>query len=146
MTVDGISGDDTLTVVGTTAGENITVNPDSGTNAIQIGSLQAVNDLNNVDALTVLGQEGADSFNVTPSLTVPISLDGGDPNGSGTGDSLTVNVLGREITGRIANLREASWDRIVATLSNAGESVPPHFDSLADAVNTFEKSGSELKQ
>jgi len=43
-----------------------------------------------------------------------ISLDQGTAEGFGLqlGDSITVNLLGREVTGRIANLREVDWSSL----------------------------------
>jgi len=42
-----------------------------------------------------------------------------------------------------ANVREASWSRLVSALSTTGAAIPPHFESLTDAVNRFEQSGPD---
>ncbi len=42
----------------------------------------------------------------------------------------------------VANAHEKSWRRIVSALSNAGAPIPPQFDSLAEAVDSFERLGT----
>ena len=42
----------------------------------------------------------------------------------------------------VANVHEKSWHRIVSALSNAGAPIPPQFDSLAEAVDRFERLGT----
>ena len=42
----------------------------------------------------------------------------------------------------VANAHEKSWQRIVSALSNAGAPIPPKFDSLAEAVDRFERLGT----
>ncbi len=42
----------------------------------------------------------------------------------------------------VANAHEKSWHRIVSALSNAGAPIPPQFDSLAEAVDRFERLGT----
>ena len=39
----------------------------------------------------------------------------------------------------VVNVHEKSWKRIVTALSNAGAPIPPQFDSLADAIDEFQK-------
>jgi len=39
----------------------------------------------------------------------------------------------------VANVRETNWNHTVSALSNAGAPIPPHFESLADAVAQFEQ-------
>jgi MFS superfamily sulfate permease-like transporter len=46
----------------------------------------------------------------------------------------------------VANVHQTSWSRIVAALSNAGTPVPPHFDSLADAVDRYQKLGPDAAE
>jgi MFS superfamily sulfate permease-like transporter len=45
----------------------------------------------------------------------------------------------------VANLRDGAWERIVANLTNIGAPIPPRFDSLADAVREFERSGANVE-
>ena len=40
----------------------------------------------------------------------------------------------------IVNVREHGWKVVVATLNAAGATIPPKFESLADAVSRFELS------
>ena len=87
FTIDGGGGSDTLVVNGTAAANTITA---SGT-AVQVDLLETVNYLN-IAALTVNGLQGSDTFNVTPSPTVSIFVDGGDPIGVLPGDQ--INVVG----------------------------------------------------
>lgn len=42
----------------------------------------------------------------------------------------------------VADIREASWQRIVATLKAADAPIPLVFDSLADAVTRYERLGA----
>jgi hypothetical protein len=39
------------------------------------------------------------------------------------------------------NAREEGWKVVVATLNAAGATIPPMFESLADAVSHFELGG-----
>ena len=84
LTVDGISGDDTLIVLGTTGVDGFTISTANVTH----DSLQDVDTITNIDALTVSGGEGADTFGVTAGA-LPIFIDGGDPVGT-SGDALTI--------------------------------------------------------
>ncbi len=76
-------GEDRLVVYGNSTGETITVTPTTVT-----ASGQPVN-YANAEALTVDGQEGSDTFNVTASEDTEIFIDGGDPIGI-TGDKLVL--------------------------------------------------------
>jgi hypothetical protein len=50
-------------------------------------------------SLTVDGGSGNDSFDVTPSTTTPMRVDGGAPAGGTSGDSLTFEADGAVVTG-----------------------------------------------
>jgi Ca2+-binding RTX toxin-like protein len=85
----GGGGSNSLAVNGTDAGEIIAVNI-AGT-SVQVGALKIVTyTAANIDALSVNGLAGADTFNVTPGAE-PVLLDGGDPIGVLPGDA--VNIL-----------------------------------------------------
>jgi len=90
LDIDALGGDNTLTANGTAGAEIIGV--DGVLQTVTVGGLQAVNDYSNIDALIVKGHQGDDTFNVTPSATVPIFIDGGDPIGTTPGDQLNVNA------------------------------------------------------
>ncbi|MFO0904332.1 MAG: dockerin type I domain-containing protein [Pirellulales bacterium] len=75
--IDGSNGSDTLNVLGSTAADTIDVDGAR----VAIAGLRQVN-YAGVEALRVLGDAGADVFNVTPSA-VPTFIDGGDPIGAG---------------------------------------------------------------
>lgn len=82
LTIDARDGDDTLTVNATAAGDTIDVN----------GAMVDVNGLlpvgyANLEALSVKGLEGDDTFFVTPAA-FPVFIDGGDPIGTTAGDVL----------------------------------------------------------
>src|SRR5262249_5044367 len=87
FTLDAAGGSDNLTVNATQAGETIAV-----TGAlVTIGALKTVNYLG-TENLAVNGQGGSDTFNVTPSATTTMFIDGGDPIGVLPGDTLSVTV------------------------------------------------------
>lgn len=86
LDIDALAGSDTLTVVGSAADDDVDVSDAAVTPA----GLQGVNDIAGVEALAVHGREGTDTFHVTPSATVPIFIDGGDPIGQGSGDLLDI--------------------------------------------------------
>jgi hypothetical protein len=86
LNINGNGGSDTLTVNGTQSGETITVSATQ----VTVTGLKAVT-YSNTENLVVNGQAGSDMFNVTPSATTAISIDGGDPIGV-VGDTLTVTV------------------------------------------------------
>ncbi len=44
----------------------------------------------------------------------------------------------------VVNIRDVAWNRITAALANAGAPIPQRFDSLADAVASFEQSAAEV--
>lgn len=94
---DGTAGDgDLLTVIGTAAGETITV--DSAAATITVGGLKAVAySAANVEGLRVNGNAGADRFDVTPGSR-PMFIDGGDPVGVLPGDLLNFVAGGQTVT------------------------------------------------
>ncbi|MDP6717652.1 MAG: hypothetical protein QGF59_03315, partial [Pirellulaceae bacterium] len=81
LTVDGVGGENTIVVNGNELGEIFTVT----TSLVSVGG-QTVNYLG--QALTVNGQQGDDTFDVTPGA-IPIFIDGGDPIGV-IGDTLNL--------------------------------------------------------
>ncbi len=90
LTVNGLDGtNDRLTIRGTTAADTFTV---SGTTAALAAS-QGVDTISGMEALTIDGREGFDTFNVTPGA-IPISIDGGDPIGALPGDLLNITADG----------------------------------------------------
>ena len=105
LTIIGGSESDTLRVHGSTAGQRIvavvgdgtsggTVTVDADDSATTTNDWQVVtfnSGAANIEALELLGHEGGDAFAVTPG-SVPVFVDGNDPIGSTSGDSLTVNV------------------------------------------------------
>ncbi|MCO6458749.1 MAG: hypothetical protein J5I93_25865 [Pirellulaceae bacterium] len=87
--LDTAGGQNRIIVNGTTASETIAADGDS----VTVGTRETVNytSTGGGNALTVNGHEGSDTFNVTPSPSVPIFIDGGDPIGI-TGDRLNVQA------------------------------------------------------
>jgi hypothetical protein len=86
LTVSGVSGgSDSLIVWGTSGPDTIGVSGSS----VAVNALKVVN-YTNVAALQVNGLAGPNTFNVTPSAAVPISLNGGDPTGVTPGDQVNV--------------------------------------------------------
>ena len=81
LVVNGSQYDDTIAVNGAAASVAIS-------NATQ-GTLQKV-DYSGTASLTVNGNDGSDMFNVTPSATMPIFIDGGNPVGVQPGDALDI--------------------------------------------------------
>ena len=89
FTVDQLAGDNVLRVRYTTNADTIAVNVPAGT--ISDGTLETVNFVNaNTDAVQVYGEEGNDTFNVTPDPNIPIFIDGGDSIGTSPGDTLNI--------------------------------------------------------
>jgi hypothetical protein len=78
-------GEDRLVVYGNSTGETITMTPTAVTASGQVITYA------NAEALAVDGQEGSDTFNVTPSGTTEMFIDGGDPIGI-TGDRLVLTA------------------------------------------------------
>jgi hypothetical protein len=78
-------GDDALVVNGSSDADTVAV---SGA-AVAISGRRTVN-YTGVQALTVNGNAGSDTFNVTPSPTVAMFIDGGDPIGAKPGDLLNI--------------------------------------------------------
>lgn len=88
LLVDLVGGSDTLTVVGTQGADGITVTPTQ----VAVNALLPVDYVGGtVEALRVLGLDGSDLFNLTPSVTTSIFLDGGNPIGVEPGDQIIVN-------------------------------------------------------
>jgi hypothetical protein len=86
LTVSGVSGgSDSLAVDGTSSPDTIGVTGSS----VAVNALKVVN-YANIAALQVNGLAGPNTFNVTSSATVPISINGGDPTGATPGDQLNV--------------------------------------------------------
>ncbi|MCA9121452.1 MAG: hypothetical protein KDB11_14780 [Planctomycetales bacterium] len=90
--IDGGGGEDHLTVNGSSLGEAITV---SGTATTTPGGTVTYNSGapdEAIEALTVNGLQGEDTFTVTPAI-IPIFIDGGDPIGStNTGDTINIQA------------------------------------------------------
>jgi hypothetical protein len=87
---DSIGTDDSVVVNGPTAGSTFVV---SGTQTTVNGD-QVVNYDGSIESLTASGQAGNDTFTVTPSATLPITINGNAPTTPGTGDSLDVDLTG----------------------------------------------------
>jgi hypothetical protein len=87
------AGNDALVVNGSSLADEIAV---SGT-AVAITGRHTVS-YSGVEALTVNGNAGSDTFNVTSSPTVPIFIDGGDPIAATPGDLLNIIAGGGSVT------------------------------------------------
>ncbi len=85
-------GDDTLAVRYSSNPETIEVNGPAGSVSVSAGGVFETVNFTNVDSLRVFGNEGDDTFNVTPAADLPIFIDGGDPIGESAGDLLNVLV------------------------------------------------------
>jgi hypothetical protein len=85
LTANLEGGRDAVVVNGSVAADLMTV---SGT-AVTIRGRHTVR-FTEVQALTVNGLAGSDTFNVTPSPTVAMFIDGGDPVGATPGDRLNI--------------------------------------------------------
>ena len=93
LAIFGLGGTDTLTVDATAAADAIAVDDAVGT--VTITGLTQVAYIG-FAGLTVNGQAGADTFTVTPGTTA-ITINGGDPIGGATGDSLTLAAGGAAV-------------------------------------------------
>ena len=78
-------GDDALVVNGSSLADTITVDGAK----VAITTRRTVN-YTGLEALTVNGNAGSDTFNVTPSASVAMFIDGGDPIGAKPGDLLNI--------------------------------------------------------
>ncbi|SMP75586.1 Dockerin type I repeat-containing protein [Neorhodopirellula lusitana] len=92
VNVDLAGGEDTLNVVGNSLQQTFDVNAMASSVSIDDGS-DTTNDgivtwMNN-ESLGVFGLEGDDTFNVTAG-DIPVFIDGGDPIGVVSGDTITV--------------------------------------------------------
>ena len=132
LTIDLAGGIDELTVNGTAGADSITVAGGTVT-VVDAGPItrEPIN-YSNIEALTVNSLGGDDTIDVTPSATVPISVDGGDPVGNTAGDTLIVQAGGASATYEpgpqndegsvlVAATERVSFDHIEA-LSIAGAS------------------------
>jgi len=88
FTVDLLDGDDELIVLGD--GSDETINVDGS--IVGVAGKKEIN-YSNSEALTVNGNQGNDTFNVTPA-SIPIFIDGGDPIGVTRGDAINVAAAG----------------------------------------------------
>ncbi len=70
-----------------------------------------------------------------------MATSGVDATGTSAFLALRDDLAKDGVTLWVANVRNASWNRIVAALSATDTPIPPYFNSLADAVDEFEKSG-----
>src|SRR5262249_50090132 len=93
FTTDLKGGNDALVVNGSSNPDMIAVDSSS----VTITGRRGVN-YANVEALTVNGNDGSDSFTVTPSSTTSMFIDGGNPIGVLPGDQLTVLPGGADVT------------------------------------------------
>jgi hypothetical protein len=87
------AGDDALVVNGSSDADTVAVDGA----AVVITNRRTVN-YSGVEALSVNGNAGSDTFNVTPSLTVAMFIDGGDPIGALPGDLLNIIAGGGSVT------------------------------------------------
>ncbi len=86
-------GNDALLVNGSSSADTITVDGAK----VAITTRGTVN-YTGVEALTVNGNAASDTFNVTPSTTVAMFIDGGDPVGQLPGDQLNISAGGAAVT------------------------------------------------
>jgi hypothetical protein len=81
------AGNDALVVNGSSSPDSILVGPA----AVAISGRWTVN-YTSVQALTVNGNAGGDTFNVTPGPLVSMFIDGGDPVGGFPGDAISITT------------------------------------------------------
>ena len=82
LTIDPAGGSDTVRVIANETANTIAVTETS----VSIMDLETVNlDTADTEALHVDAGADGDTITVTPSTTVRISIDGGDPTGAGPG-------------------------------------------------------------
>jgi hypothetical protein len=93
LTANLDGGDDAVVVNGSADPDTVAV---SGT-AVGITGRHTVN-YSGAEALTVNGHAGSDTFNVTPSVTVRMFIDGGDPIGVLPGDRINIAAGGAQVT------------------------------------------------
>ena len=144
FTVNGVSGDDLLTVMATSTGNTIAV---TGTYVhITVPARQRI-DYANIDGLRVIGSTGSDTFNVTPSAATEMFLDGGDPVGIlGDRISLTAAAATTFVAGpegdeggfRVAGYQAVSYDHIEAVdLNLAGNAFMVQGTNGADQIKVL---------
>lgn len=99
------------------------------------------------NATVVAGEWWPEGYDGPPLLSLARNI--ADGLHIGVGDSVTINVLGREITGTIANLREVDWGTLEMnfsfilsenTLAGAPRSWIATVDARGDAANRLEKA------
>jgi hypothetical protein len=93
LTANLAGGNDAMVVNGSSSADTVAV---SGA-AVAISGRHTVS-YTGVEALTVNGNAGSDTFNVTPSNTVAMFIDGGDPIGALPGDLLNIIAGGGSVT------------------------------------------------
>jgi len=93
LTANLAGGSDALVMNGSSLADTVAV---SGA-AVAITGRRTVN-YTGVEALTVNGNAGSDTFDVTPSATVAMFIDGGDPVGAKPGDLLNIIAGGGSVT------------------------------------------------
>ena len=82
FTIDPLAGADAVNVNGTSGNDTVNVVGGAVTTTVEVVGFKLLNmPTANTEAVNVFGLQGNDTFNVTPSLTVPIFIDGGDPIG-----------------------------------------------------------------
>jgi len=98
VTVDLAGGFDQLVVNGTQGADSITVvgGAVTVTDATPV-TREAIN-YANIESLTVNSLAGDDTIDVTPSATIPIFVDGGDPVGTTAGDTLVIQAGGGAVS------------------------------------------------
>jgi uncharacterized repeat protein (TIGR01451 family) len=83
------TGSNQVTLYGSDAGDTFTVNHTRTMDGGQMVSYSGI------QAVTVNGGTGSDTFNVTPSNTIPFTINGGQPTPpANPGDTLNVNLAG----------------------------------------------------
>ncbi len=133
FTVDLLTGgQDRLVVYGNSTDETIDINTTPST--VQ-ASGQTIT-YANAEALRVDGQEGSDTFNVTPSATTEIFIDGGDAIGV-VGDTLNVLAAPGDVT--FAPGPEADEGGFAFTVAAPAPAVAPvsydHIEALSLDLN-----------
>ena len=105
FTLDAKGGGDNVTVNGTTGNDTINQTISGSNIAVQVNALLAANIVTaDFQALTMVGLTGNDTFNIAPSATIPISINGGDPVGIDPpllppfGDQLNISAGGGAVS------------------------------------------------
>jgi hypothetical protein len=90
LAIDTLGGDDLLRARYTSNPETIDVNVPAATIGVSVGGPLLGLSFAGVDAIEVYGEQGNDTFNVTPGLNIPVFIDGGDPIGATAGDRIVI--------------------------------------------------------